>query len=603
MSVTYNSELSAVAEARLLHSAQPGYFCLARATPAADGSRGGWSQSFYPTPALESAALAARNQADVYISQASFFSRQRAVANTKMLRCAWVDLDVYKLGLQADDATVMSILRVAGDAGLPVPTYITKSGRGLYAKWVFSDPISSDLLPQWQTLQDLLIALYRSLGADPGVKDAARVLRLAQTVNSKSDRLVEIVCNSGTLHSFRDLCAAAARIDVPLAVGEARQQARAAAHRIRTGLLSEAPTDLGALSNYSLTREPILMRRGSLQTLNWYRFLDLRDLTLARGGIHKGARDLTLFWMTSFLALANVITPANLWDELRGLLLAFPIGKDFDPLRDGSLATLIKRIQAHDRGERIKYRGGEYTPIYTPNNETLLNMLEVSPEEERSLRTIISGQEKQRRADIKCPGRAERRVQRDEERRVAATLHAGGKSIKEIADNVGRSFSTVWRWLQPDPMEGQPVLERRGRRASQHASLCHAGGPGSPIHQPCSPRPVPAAFTPAEISRRTKVRRGRPHLQPGRRWGADDLAAWLARRKEHQERVRQLAEQARAQEQEVREAARAQAALATQILLTSLRERALARSQAGSISISIGCSLSSRKTGPPSGAT
>lgn len=592
MSAVASSELSALAEARLLHNTHGGFFCLARATPGVDGGRGGWSESYYPTSALEGAALAARNQTDVYISQASFLGRRRAVANTKQIRCAFVDLDVYKLGLQADDATVAALLRVASQHGLPIPSYVTKSGRGLYVKWVFSDPVSSDLLPQWQTLQDLLVALYRQLGSDPGVKDAARVLRLAQTINSKADRHVEIVCNSGALYSFRDLCAIAAKIDIPLAIGQARQQASAAG-RIRRDLLTESPTDLGALANYSLTREPILMRRGSLQTLNWYRFLDLRDLVTARGGIHKGARDITLFWMTSFLALANVITPANLWQEMHNLLLAFPVGRDFDPLQDGSLSTLVRRIQAHDRGERVKYRGGEYTPVYTPTNDTLLDVLEISPDEERSLRTIISGQEKLRRSDAKYPGRAERRQERQEERRAAATLHAEGKSIKDISASLGRSFSTVWRWLQPDAFEGQEVVERRGRRSQPRP------GGSAPLDVPRST----CGFTPAEHARRTRRRPGRPHLQEAARLAPDALASCLARSAQRQEQMRELARQAREHDQTVQQAAGAQAALVTQILLTSLREKAAARTGVKPISIAAGCSPSSRHTGPPCGQT
>lgn len=586
MSVNDNIGLSALAEARLLHTSAAGFFSVARAT-APDRRRGGWKESYYPNSALEEATHAARNQPDTYISQASFLTRRRAVANTKMLRCAWVDLDCYKLGLLPDEATIAAVLRTASESGLPAPTYITSSGRGLYAKWVFRDPISSDLLPQWQTLQDLLVALYRQLGSDAGVKDAARVLRLAQTINSKSQSLVQVVASPGTLYSFGELCAAAAKVDVPLAVGSSTQQARAI-HRIRSGLQGDTPTDFGALSTYALSREPILMRRGSIQTLNWNRFLDLRDLSMARGGIHKGARDLTLFWMTSFLALAQVITPANLWNEVHNLLLAFPVGPDFDPMREQSLSTLVRRIHAHDGGKRIQYRGREYSPIYTPTNDTLLNMLEITPEEERGLRTIISGQEKQRRVDLKCPGRAERRDERHQAQRAAATLQAAGRSVREIAALVGRPLSTVYRWLDAS-REGQTVVETRGRRTGARPQAIQPAGRAE--------RAL-SGLKPCELERRTKLHR-KPHLQPAGRMRAEELAAWLAKRKEHQARNQQLAEQARAQEKDVRVAKEAQAALVTQILLTSLREKAQVRARHPSISLSKGGSLSSTKTGPP----
>jgi hypothetical protein len=599
--------LTAVGEARLLHQSQQGYFCIARALPKDEGasSRTRWSQSFYPTGALDGVAHAARNQADTYISQASFISARRAVANAKMLRCVYVDLDVYNLGLRADDATVMAIDRCAREAGLPEPTYITSSGRGLYAKWVFKNSITSDLLPQWQTLQDLLIALYRSLGSDAKVKDAARVLRLAQTINSKNGASVQVVRNNGVLHSFRELCAAAAKIDIPLAVGSARQQGQVA--RRRCGVdLNDVPTDFSALANYSAIREPILMRHGTVQTLNWARFLDLRDLAVARGGIRKGERDITLFWMTSFLAFSGVITPGNLWNEVRQLLLAFPVSEDFDPLNDASLSTLVNRITAHDRGEKIAHHGKLYSPIYTPRNQLLLEMLEITPEEERGLRTIISSAEKQRRADGKVPGRADRRQDRSEARSAAVALQVKGHSVAEIADLLGHHRSTVHRWLQPDTLAGTTIIERRGRRAMAKQDLStgfctiRLTGAGPVPHprlaaaQESQKSEKAGAYTSTELARRTKLRKQKAHLTPDSGWDADALAAWLEKRKAKEAEMAAHAERAAQYQREVEEAKTAQAALATQVLITDLRQGFASRSRktadiSNSQSMSVSC--------------
>jgi hypothetical protein len=581
-----NDSLSAVGEARLLHQSQQGYFCIARALPKSEErSRASWSQNFYPIGGLDGAAHAARNQADTYISQASFISARRAVANTKMLRCVYVDLDVYKLGLRADDATVMAIDRCAREAGLPEPTYITNSGRGLYAKWVFKDPITSDLLPQWQTLQDLLVALYRSLGSDAVVKDAARVLRLAQTINSKNGATVQVVHNRGTLYSFRELCAAAAKIDIPLAIGASRQRGQA----LRRVDLGDVPTDFSALANYSAIREPILMRHGTIQTLNWSRFLDLRDLVIARGGIRKGERDITLFWMTSFLAFSGVITPGNLWNEVRQLLLAFPVSQDFDPLNDGSLNTLISRIASHDRGEMISHHGRTHSPIYTPRNQLLLDMLEITPEEERGMRTIISSVEKQRRADDKVPGRADRRQEAAQSRLAAVALKAKGVSVPEIAETLGTHRRTIYKWLKPDELAGTAFVERRGRRAMPRDAmgsgyctirLTGAGPVPHPRLQEAQARQVEASGTPltvCELSRRTKVRKQKEHLRPEKRWGEEELLAWMTRQKINAQERATNAERVAAHEALVQEAKIAQAALSTQVLLTKLRDGICAR--------------------------
>lgn len=600
-----DSELSALAEARLLHSRHEGYFCVARAkTPHSAGAKPSWSQSFYPISSMEGAVHAARHQADVYISQASFTSRHRLAATSKTISCAFVDLDVYKVDLAPDLDTIEAVVRVATGAGLPAPTYITQSGRGLYAKWVFSEPISSDLLPQWQALQSLLIALYRPMGSDGAVRDVARVLRMTESINSKSGSQVRAVRHTGHLHSFRQLCEAASKMEVPLALGGARQQARVVQHRVRQGELSQVPCDLGALANYSLTREPILLRRGTIESLNWYRFLDLRDLVFARGGIHKGARDITLFWMTSFLAMSGVIDPENFWDEVRRLVLAFPIGRDFDPLNDGSLKSLVDRIKRHSRGERVSFNGHQYTPIYTPSNETLLNMLQISPQEEHGLRTVISAQEKQRRSDLKCPGRAERRQERSLERRAAMTMAEQGVSIKDIAAKVGKSFSTVWRWLQPDPLAGTQVVEQRGRRVTPWRpppGTVRLTGRG-PVPHPALANPA-EAMSAAERARRTKTRCAPAHQQPGSRMDARQLAAFMEARKARQDQLRALTQESALKEEANSRAEAARAALQAHVLLTSIRDKTFARARAARPQQQpLGCNPTNRDTGPPAGS-
>lgn len=586
--------MSAVAEARLLHaSSEPGYFCLSRLKPGP--GRGVWRDRLRPLSVLDAAAQAARNVPDVYISQASFWTPTRAVATTQSLRCAFVDLDTYNVGIEPDEQAIQAVIRIAVEAGLPAPSHITSSGRGLYAKWVFSSPIGSHDLQAWQALQEVLISLYRPMGADSKARDAARVLRLPESINSKSGRHVEVVHNSGRTHCFRELATKAAQIQIPEAAAGARQRSRSVM-RIKPGDAGVGFTDLGALAQYSLSREPIMMRHGSLQRLNWLRFQDLLRLVGMRGGIHKGARDITLFWMTSFLALSNVITPHNLWHEVQALLRGFPLAPDFDPREGASLGTLVRRIQAHDRGERIAFRGRHYTPVYTPTNETLLNMLEITPDEQQTMLTIISGDEKLRRADLKVPGRAERRQERSAERKAAATLRAQGHSIRQIADALHRSPSTISGWLQEDPRAGQPYVEQRGRRACRRPQPGHGPAPGTAGGL--------SAFSPAELARRSKIGCARTWLKPEARLGQRDLQAVLDRRRQHQAWLAQIRQEQLGLREQVFEMQEAQAALKTQLLLGRLREKVVARDTAGPISMARGAQhASTTKTGPPEPST
>jgi transposase-like protein len=567
----------ALAEARLLHPSGAGFVSVARkCAPAPGHEQGRWREKLYPA-----IAQAMRGVPDVYLSQASFATPRRLVSNAKMLRCAYVDLDVYKLGLRADDATVQAVSQAAARAGIPQPTYISASGRGLYAKWVFRDPITSALLPQWNALQSVIIHLYKQLGADPAARDAARVLRLAQSVNSKSGQTVRIAHETGQLYSFQDLCAIASRIEVPRAMERVRGESR----RIRAKqlVLAEEPMDFGLLSNYSVLREPFMMRAFSHQSLNWSRFLDLRDLAFMRGGIARGSRDLMLFWMTNFLAHAGVITPDNLWSEVEQLLAAFPSAADFDPIGDASLTTLIDRIKAHHRGEKIVHRGHEYSPLYTPTSDTLINMLEITPEEEASLRTVISGGEKRRRSDLQSPGRAQRRNDRKSCQEAAASMKRDGAPVSRIAKELGKPPSTVYRWLRDDPAAGTSYVETRGRRAIQ-------GVPGEP----------PAPLTEREIHRRTHLRRPKPHLDQAAHWSAQRLQQWRQERRARQAVAAQAFELSLHWKAQVEAAAQAQSALAAQVLLSSLREKSARRPAAATVSNMEFTSVSSNvQRGPP----
>lgn len=435
---------TAIAEASLLHPIQTGYFTVAtKHAPDSEGRT--WSQKGYPMSSLGQVLSAVAGIPDYYISQASFVTPRRGNATVQAVSCSFVDLDCYKLGLVADDATVQAILDRAVFAGLPLPSYVMSSGRGLYAKWLFEQPISASMIPHWQKLQDVLGHLFMAFGSDANARDLARVLRASSTLNSKSGQTVRVIYQSGKSYRFTDLARTAASIGIEDFVQATAVQAKKI--RIKQGLLETTPSDLGSLNEYAATREPVMMRQFSRQSLNWTRFLDLRDLMLMRGGAAKGSRDLLLFWMTAHLASAGVINPTNFWPEVQNLLRAFPISSDFNPAQDGSLQTLQKRIEMHHRGERVEYNGAKVSPIYTPSNDYLIDALCITDEEQRHLKTIISGQEKRRRSDLKCPGRQERRQAREEGRSIALQMQRQGLTVTAISERLGVHKSTISRWL------------------------------------------------------------------------------------------------------------------------------------------------------------
>lgn len=600
MSIFDTDVAPAVAEARLLHPQDHGFF-----TVASVGGDGRWKEGHFHMSKLDAVAASLRGNHDTYISQASFATKLRRGFNTKSLRCAFVDLDTYnRPGNESPQALAEQVIQRAMEAGIPGPSYIASSGRGLYAKWVFDNPVNAGLLPNWKLMQKKLVSTYLPMGADPKVIDATRVLRLQETINRKNDQAVELLYQDRT-HTFSDLYRQTEHLEILKRTREGKivkaHAQKDKQHRTET-LGDEGLTDLDGLGLYTDLREPAMMARNTLQSLNWARFLDLRDLVIQRGGIRRGTRDNVLFWMVSFLAQARIITPTNFWAEVQALLASFPVSRDFNPLQDGSLTTLFERIKSQFNGDKCFHDGQLHSPIYTPANDTLINMLEIEPEEEAALRTIISASEKTKRADAKAPGRSERRSLRCEAREAAVELQAQGLTNSEIARTLGKNRSTIGRWLTPDAAAGRPYVETRGRRRrprKTHITTRLTGnGPVrvSDIQAVETHHPA-GSFSPEEIRARTKIRKQKRHLCTTRKiWSTEQLHQWLdeqnmcvQRRSQHRSQCT-----AKASDEQIEAQADQLVADLMERLMRSANKPAAVISNSGP-----GYLSSSPKTGPP----
>lgn len=449
---------TAIGEAQTVHANNKGYFAI---FSKAGGLKP--SQKTYPMNRLDEAVSAIKNSPDTYISQASFAYNSRERVALKNLGCAFVDIDCYKLGITPDDDFVSSLLDKATCYGIPHPSYIISSGRGLYLKWIFSAPISAAHVYRWDALQTALVTLYHVIGADMNARDASRVLRVVGSTNSASGgSSVTPIWQFGSDHSFNELSEAVANVNLPelkieSAVKLKRVQARI--KKLQDGcptaaldIARQQKATIEHLRNFSSQHQPIMLNDMSLLQLNWQRFIDLRDLAIMRGGINSGSRDLTLFWMGAFLGQSGIVTPDNFETEMSDLASGFP-GQDFQPMQDGSMSSLLNRLKARQRGEKVIFNGSSYTSMYTPTNSKLIDIFEITPEEQASLSTIIDAREKQVRSDAKVPGRFERREKRVEWRFKAAEIAKQAKtdgkeiSITEIAAQVGVHKTQISRLL------------------------------------------------------------------------------------------------------------------------------------------------------------
>ncbi|MEJ8837654.1 helix-turn-helix domain-containing protein [Ramlibacter sp. AN1133] len=471
-----------------------GFFTHARklAEIGSDG-RPKWDQKCYPLEQLESVLQASRGAKDVYLSQSTFLYPSRQEKAFLRIRCVYIDLDIYNAHLQDSEGTIRDLLLVIQNAGIPLPTTVTRSGRGLYVRWFLKDAVRRWELPQWKALQARLSQLLVDFAPDGNAKDVSRVLRFPGCVHSETGALAETRQLNAEPVALSELTEAALKavpnIRLARKTAEKGKKPRAA-----TGAGALCEVDVHALKGFIEANKPLMPREHSTAWMNLQRAHDLVKVIDMRGGVPVGQRTEFTLWLLNLVLQASDRKKVE-FDKFMGqLLLGMPLSRDFDPQEEGSMQTLERRQRQFEAGERHKFHGREYDIRYNPSNDFLIGKLGITAEEQQHLTVVIDEDEKRRRREAKHPQRVVARDGREQRRVQAVELRAQGLSIRAIATALGVSQSTIHRDLDTR-QEGAEYVETRGRRAGRDREKC------------------PHYFTPVELARRTR-RHHRPHLAP-----------------------------------------------------------------------------------------
>jgi hypothetical protein len=323
---------------------------------------------------------------DTYLSQSEFKKPNRRTANFLRSGLSHVDLDYYNIqdvAFRSPEQILDRVFALLSAANVPLPNLALDSGRGLQLKWIYNSPIPDRALKRWQLVQEHLVKLLLPLGADMNAKDASRILRLAGTFNSKSRTMVRSIYESPDFYAFDDLANAVLPFTRNELADLKRQRAEAKQRKIE--LVADNP---------EIALTPSGLKKKGLGSLNWQRFLDLRQLCEQREGIEEGQRMYMLMYQVNFLMLSGASNPQQIWNEI------VAVSRTIDPswAPDYSdLSTVLEKAKAHFRGERVEFAGREWTPLYTPRNQTLIDLFGIESDEEQKLHTIISTGELKRR--------------------------------------------------------------------------------------------------------------------------------------------------------------------------------------------------------------
>jgi hypothetical protein len=435
---------SPLAHARFLHGTGQGNVTVARKTNLAPP--GDWQQHSYPVEKLYEKLSSYSGLSNVYISQNRFYGSRRSNRIAE-LSALFTDLDYYN----APDLSWMHPLGVLDlalenlqRARIPRPSLAIATGRGIALVWRHQ-PVLGYVLPKWNRCQKEIYEALDDLGADPWALDAARVLRLVGTYNSKSGAIVESIFEDlDYVWDFGDL----ADEILPLPQKEYEERRAQWSTRVtRTAPEREENPSKGFSSNGFSSR-----------TLHQARLDDLQRLVRLRGldRLPPGQRDLWMF--PAAVSLSYLEEPQAFEKKV------IELGRDYAGWSEAEtrsrMHTVLSRRQAAADGETAEGLGQPVDPRYRISNQKIMAMLKITPDEEVHLKTIISKdtklqrdrerKEQERRAAGVRPRDEyidEARELRQQRRQAAKSLRGEGMSLRKIATELGVSPTEVSRLL------------------------------------------------------------------------------------------------------------------------------------------------------------
>jgi hypothetical protein len=411
-------------EPRILPQDSQAFFTINWLSPSGRLTR----QQAFQLDEMETVLRLTAGQPNLYMSQCMFDRPVRRSPHVLYATHAYVDLDTYRVQHLASlppDRLAREVRQHCADTGTPPPSAIISSGRGLYAKWYFAKPAGRNGVGRLISVNRALARRLDRFGADRKATDCARIMRITGSEHTGAHRLVSLIhleqCDGHVVtYGFDDF----ARLIVPGADAEPE-----------AGLVLPPVADLDGEAGKQRGG-----RQFSREGWHWAIVEDCHTLARLRWGgiVIEGWRDIFGFVMAC--QLARIVDPGNLYPEIvahaRLLLPADYAARDLA----SHSSTLMDRARRHC--------------VYRYRKDTLIDLLGITPDEERHMRALISDTEKRRRKAVwqreqrRAAGmiaRATYEAAAAERRVMVAELRKQGFGGRAIAERLAVSESEVRR--------------------------------------------------------------------------------------------------------------------------------------------------------------
>lgn len=329
-----------------------------------------------------------------FISVNQFYG-WRLITLLAELRACYVDLD------GCDD--VGTAMETVHKAGIPLPSAVISTGRGLHLYWLH-EPMKRSALADWQLIQNQLCETLKPLGADPKAKDCTRVLRLAGSIHSKSGNTVNGFIRDPAPWKFQELFDAV----VPLEKKASKKPPKASVRDINSVRAERSQRTLGR----SIYARWQLVLDDLLKIAEWY-----------GGSIPEGYRNIWLHLCATALTwFANAETIEH---ELEHYARRFTPDISENELADVLMQPLkrVAEVKALQETGELHF---ETDPRYRYKRTTLYERLEglITPELEQCLRAIV---------------RDETKAQREKERQAGRDRQAEGRHKRSHKESITKA--------------------------------------------------------------------------------------------------------------------------------------------------------------------
>lgn len=372
-------------------------------------SKDGYTQWHYKYAELKDLDLTGEN---IYITLNTFYKPCRRLEYIKELNALFIDLDTYNTKFNKEQI-LMDLEQNYFNKKVPIPNYVIDSGRGMYLIWLINS-VPSKALPLWKAVQEYLYSQLECFGADRKALDATRILRVPGSINSKAKTVVGILDEYDYVYDLRE---------------------------IQHEFLPEL--------------KPKEKKRGRPRKINFVyrerslyyaRIQDITKLCELREYSLKGKRELILFLYRYYLCVFTEDVQKALEDVLELNSMFTP------PLNENEVRKATRSAEKVyiDKVKEYKYK-----------NSTLIELLEITEDEERYMTTIISNKEYRRRdreyqrkvydsqkakekyqEKLRANGRLPKKVELEQTRAKIKSLREQGFKNKEIMQMLG-IFSTT----------------------------------------------------------------------------------------------------------------------------------------------------------------